>query len=191
MEEVLRLRIQGKDDIWDERKEEFFSIPGCDVVLKHTLKSVSRWEAKYKKPYLTSEKSVEENLDYIRMMVIEGEIKDPNTLLLISKEQLQEIHDYINDPMTATVFSKEEEDEATKKTTKRGKFVTSEEMYYWMTAEQIPIECENWHLNRFITLVKICAIKNKPDDKKKKKLTSSDLARRRAQMEAARRKYGG
>lgn len=190
MEETLRLRIEGKDDIWDEQKEEFFSIPGCDVILKHTLKSVSRWEAKYKRPYLTSEKSVEETLDYIRMMVIEGEIKDPDTLLLISKEQAQEIHDYLNDPMTATVISEEDEEKANKKT-KSGRFVTSEEMYYWMTAEQIPIECENWHLNRFITLVKICAIKNKPDDKKKKRFTSSDLARRRAQMEAARRKYGG
>ena len=70
-----------------------------------------------------------------------------------------------------------------------GKFYSSEEIYYWMTAQNIPIECEKWHLNRLITLVKMCAIKNKPEDKKKKRMTSSDLAKRRAQMEAARKKF--
>lgn len=189
---MYRLQIKGRDDIWDPEKEEFMPpIPGCDVMLEHSLKSVFEWEGKYKKPYLTSKKTIEETLDYIRMMVVKGEIPDDNTLLLISKEQVQEINDYINDPMTATVFSKKEEEEAKKKDAHSGKFVTAEEMYYWMAAEQIPIECENWHLNRFITLVKICAIKNKPEDKKKKRLTSSDLASRRARMEAARRKYGG
>ena len=104
----------------------------------------------------------------LRDKIVEGTIEDPNTLYLISKEQIEEIHNYINDPMTATVFSKEDE-EQTKKKVGDTKFVTSEEMYYWMTAENIPIECENWHLNRFIALVKICAIKNKPEDKKKKR----------------------
>lgn len=185
---MLRLQIEGKD-FWDDEREEFIPIKGCDVMLEHSLVSVSKWEAKYKRPYLISEKTVEESLDYIKMMVVEGTIEDPNTLYLISKEQIEEIHNYINDPMTATVFSKEDE-EQTKKKVGDTKFVTSEEMYYWMTAENIPIECENWHLNRFITLVKICAIKNKPEDKKKKRLTSSDLANRRARMDAARRKFG-
>lgn len=185
---MYRLQIEGKE-LWDPVKEEFMEIAGCDVMLEHSLKSVFEWEGKYKKPYLTSDKSVEETLDYISMMVVEGEIKDKNALYLMTEDQIKEIHDYINDPMTATVFSKEDEETANKKG-RSTKFVTAEEMYYWMTAEQIPIECENWHLNRFIALVKICAIKNKPEDKKKKRLTSSDLAARRARMEAARKKYG-
>lgn len=185
---MYRLRIEGRDDIWDENNEEFINIPGCDVMLEHSLYSVSLWESKYKKPYLSSEKTVEENLDYVLMMVVKGEINDPNTLLLMSEKQIREIGEYINDPMTATVISKQDEDEITKKGY-NDKFVTSEEMYYWMTAQNVPIECERWHLNRFITLIKICAIKNKPDDKKKKRMTSSDLARRRARMEEARRKF--
>ena len=87
-------------------------------------------------------------------------------------------------------IAEEEEKEATK-SSKKGKFITSEEIYYWMTAQNIPFECQYWHLNRLITLVKICAINNKPKDNKKKKMTSSDLASRRRQMEAARKKYGG
>lgn len=187
---MYRLVIEGRDDIWDEQNEVFISIKGCDVWLEHSLVSASKWEAKYKKPYLTSEKSLEENLDYILMMVAKGSIEDMNTLLLLSEKQIREIADYINNPMTATVFSKEEEDAATTKGI-NGKFVSTEEIYYWMTAQNIPFECENWHLNRLITLIKMCAIKNKPDDKKKKRMTSSDLAKRRARMEAARRKYGG
>lgn len=185
---MYRLLIEGKDDCWDDARQEFFSIKGCDVMLEHSLVSISKWEAKYHKAFLKSERTVEETLDYIRMMVVGKGFEDENTIYLLSEKQIKEIDEYINDPMTATVFSKEDEKELTKDSN-RDKFVSSEEIYYWMTAQNIPIECQYWHLNRLITLVKICAIKNKPDDKKKKRMTSSDLAARKARMKAARAKY--
>ena len=124
------------------------------------------------------------------MMNIGKKPKDPFVYRLLSAEQVKQIDEYINNPMTATVFSKEEEKEANKDSS-RDKFVTSEEIYYWMTAQNIPFECQYWHLNRLITLIKICAIENKPKDKKQKKMTSTDLMARRARMDAARKKYGG
>lgn len=183
---MLELHLQGRD-FWDDEKEEFITLDGCDIRLEHSLVSISKWEAKYKKPYLTTEKTTEEVLDYIKMMVIGKPINDYH-LCLLTKEQYQQIGDYINDSMTATVFSKEDEEELKKKNLS-GKFVSSEEIYYWMTAQNIPFECQYWHINRLITLVRICAIKNKPDDKKKKRMTSAELQARRARMDAARKKF--
>lgn len=174
-------------EIWIENKEEFLTFPETDIEIEHSLVSISIWESKYHKPFLTSDKTPEETLDYIRMMVI-GDLPDESDKFFttLPKEIVEEISRYIDDPMTATTFSEEEEKKAN---TGKSEIITSEIIYYWMTAQNIPFECEMWHINRLITLIKVCAIKNQPPDKKKKKLTSSDLALRRAKMEAARAKY--
>lgn len=184
---MLELYIEGKD-LWDEAKEEFYPIKGYNLKLEHSLVSISKWEAKYKKSFLyTEDKTPEELLDYVAMMNIGEPPEDPLVYRLITPAQVDMINKYINDPMTATTFSKEEEKEA--EGTSRSKFVTSEEIYYWMTTQNIPFECQYWHLNRLITLIKICAIENKPEDKKNKKLTQSDLVARRARMDAARKNW--
>lgn len=186
---MLPIHIK-EQELWDEANEVFYNIEACDLLLEHSLLSVSLWEAKYHKAYLTSEKTAEEVLDYIKMMVV-GEYPDDDfVFMMLTKQQLEEIGKYINDPMTATTFTKEDEDTINGKINK-DKFTTSEEIYSWMAMQSIPFECERWHLNRLITLIKICAINNKPKDKKKKRMTQSDLVARRARMEAARKKYGG
>jgi hypothetical protein len=178
-----------KRELWDEEKEEFYYIPECDLTLEHSLLSVSKWESKYHKSFIdTPDKSVEETVDYIKMMVVGDMPEDENVFYAISKEQLVEIGKYINDPMTATVINAEDEKEIESES-KGGKFTTSEEIYSWMCLQNIPFECQMWHLNRLIILIKLCAIANKPKDNKKKKMTTSDLALRRARMEAARAKY--
>lgn len=187
---MLTIHLDEKE-LWDDDKEEFLNLPECEVTIEHSLVSISKWESKYHKPFLTTDKSAEETLDYIRMMIIGKQPDNPMVLRFLTEEQIEQIGNYINDPMTATVFSEEDEKEASKKSTNKDKFVTSEEIYYWMTAQNIPFECQYWHLNRLITLIKICAIENKPKDKKNKKMTSDELARRRARMDAARKKYGG
>ena len=175
-----------KQELWDYEKEQFFYTKECDVKLEHSLVSISEWEKKYHRSFIDSEKTIEETLDYIKMMVVEqtGEF-DPRNL---TREQVEQIGNYINDSQTATTFSEEDEKAISKKQPK-GKFTTSEEIYSWMVAQGVPFECEKWHLNRLIVLIKICAIHNKPDDKKKKGMTSSDLALRRAKMEAARKRF--
>ena len=91
--------------------------------------------------------------------------------------------------MTATTFDQEDNPKVRGKTV-QNENISAEILYYYMTALNIPFECQYWHLNRLITLIKVCAIKSDPENnKKKKKLTSSDLAARRARMEAARAKY--
>lgn len=188
---MLKLHIAGRE-LFDDDAQEFFTIDGCDLLLEHSLVSISKWESKYHKSFFnTKDKTAEEAIDYIRMMVVGKEPKDKDVFYLLTQDQCEQIKRYIDDPMTATVFSKEDEAKATTARV-NGKFVSSEEVYYWMTAQNIPFECQHWHINRLITLIKICAIKNKPEDNKKnKRMTSSELANRRARMEAARKKFGG
>lgn len=186
---MLKIHIDAKE-LWDEANEIFVTIPGCDMVLEHSLISLTKWEEKYHKSFInTLDKTREETMDYIRMMVLNEEEIDDRCFYLLTQEQMQKISDYIKDPMTATIISEEDEKEITEKN-KRNKFTTSEEIYSWMVLQQIPFECQTWHLNKLIILIKLCALANKPkDDKKKKRMTSSDLALRRARMEAARAKY--
>ena len=186
---MIKINISDRE-LWDEQKEEFFTIKGCEIILEHSLVSISKWESKYHKSFINSEKTSEETLDYIKMMVIGKMPEDDNVFLLLTPGQVTEISDYINNPMTATTISEEDEKTINGKS-KSNKFTTSEEIYSWMCAQNIPFECQYWHLNRLIILIKLCAINNAPKDKKKKKMTSSDLALRRARMEAARKKFGG
>ena len=184
---MLEIHLDGKE-LWDEKNEQFYYLPECNLKLEHSLLSISKWESKYHKSFIDSEKTSDETFDYIKMMVVEGMPEDESVFLSLSKEQVTQISNYINDPMTATIFSAEDEKDLTD-TSRKHKFTTSEEIYSWMCAQNIPFECEKWHLNRLIVLIKICALNNKPKDNKKKRMTSSDLALRRAQMEKARAKF--
>lgn len=172
-------------EIWIENKEEFLNFEACDIEIEHSLYSISLWESKYHKPFISSEKTSVEMADYIRMMIVDDTVDYTDEFFLtLPQSVMDEIQKYINDPMTATTFSDIEEENGKKE------IVTAEILYYAMTAQNIPFECEMWHINKLITLIKVCGIKNKPDDdNKKKRMTSSDLALRRAKMQAARAKY--
>lgn len=169
-------------ELYDEKTCELHYLKPIVLKLEHSLISISKWEAKWHKPFSTSEKTVEEMRDYIRCMTLNGEI-DPCYYNMISNTDIERIEDYINDEMTATTF----------RTTKQSgsspnnkKIVTSEEIYYWMIALNIPFECEKWHLNRLLTLIKVCNIKNSPA----KKMSRKDIiARNRAINEANRKKF--
>ena len=79
--------------------------------------------------------------------------------------------------MTATTFSDDNQKG-------RGKeIVTSELIYYWMIALNIPMECQKWHLNRLLTLIRVCNVKNAPP----KKMGKRDIASKYASLNAARR----
>lgn len=174
-----------KREMWNEITETFDYIDECDIVIEHSLYAIEKWEEKYHKPFMVEgNKTGEELMDYIRMMTL-NEVDD-SAYSHLSEENIKEINEYMNNPMTATVFSKEDEETFNKKS---DGFVTAELVYYWMTAENIPFECRFWNINKLITLIKVCSIKNKPDDKKNKKLTSKDLQTRKAVMDARRKMY--
>ena len=171
-------------EFFDERTERFIQSNGVILQLEHSLLSVSKWESKWKKPWLSKEdnKTPEENLDYIRCMTINKNV-DPLAYYCISPEDMERITQYIYDDMTATTFY------SYKKTIEEANdVITSEIIYYWMVAANIPFEAEKWHLNRLITLIRVCSHNNNPN---KEKLTKADIYARNKAWNAARRKATG
>jgi hypothetical protein len=175
---MLRLVVPISPEGWDETKEEFVEAKTQVLQLEHSLISLSKWESKWCKPFLSNiQKSNEEILDYIKYMTLTSNV-DPDVYSHLTVENFKEIDSYINAPMTATTFSED-------KNGKRNReIITAELIYYWMIALNIPFECQKWHLNRLLTLVRVCNIKNQPPKKRSRRDTASSYAA----MNAARRK---
>ena len=152
---MLSITIPGRE-FWDEINEEFIYTKGATIQLEHSLVSLSKWESKYCKPFLTkNEKTYEETLDYIKFMTITQNVKN-EIYENISTANYKDIRKYIEAPMSATTFSNEQ------KTRINREQVTSELIYYWMVTLNIPFECQKWHLNRLLTLIRVCNVKNAP-----------------------------
>ncbi len=164
-----------ENELYDELREEFIYTKSVTLCLEHSLVSISKWESKWKKPFLGKDiKTNEETLDYIRCMTITQNVK-PGIYNNIPGFLIKEITDYINESMTATWFTNQQN---AKKNTE---IITSEIIYYWMISQNIPIECQKWHLNRLLTLIQVCNEKNKPPKKVNKK---EMMDKRRALNEA-------
>ena len=158
----------------------------AEFTIEHSLLSISKWEQKYHRPFINAEKSAEEMLDYIIMMIIEPEDFNLNNLKYLSDENLSDINNYINDPMTATTFPEDEIEKVTgtKQPKKKKEILTNELIYYWMSAANIPFECENWHINRLLTLIRVYDVKNQPE----KKMSKKEIANRNRALNEARKK---
>lgn len=169
-----------EQELFDESTETFINIKETELELEHSLLSLSEWESKWHKPFLGKEdKTLNEILDYIRCMTIRKDVDD-KIYQYLPRSVMEKILDYIEDPMTATWFSKTEKEKSgiPKKET-----ITSEIVYYWMVTLGIPFQCEKWHLNRLITLIRVINIKNGPT----KKMNKKDMLSRNAKLNAARR----
>lgn len=168
-----------KQELFNEQTNQFFYCPERDInlQLEHSLLSISKWESKWHKPFLTAKDNLtnEELLDYIRCMTL-NTVDDPEVYNYLTPENVREISKYIGDPMTATTFGNKNE-------RKSKEIITSEIIYYWMVSYQIPFECQKWHLNRLITLIRVCSEKNAP----KKKMKTSDVIARNKALNQARR----
>lgn len=164
---------------FDEAKNEFIYIKETNIQLEHSLVSLSKWESKWHKPFFhpTNNKTNEEVLDYIRCMTLTQNVK-PETYYALSKDNLKQIQEYIDDPMTATTFNEQQSGPPNRE------IITAELIYYWMIAYSIPAEYEKWHLNKLLTLIHICSIKNS----KPKKMSKKTIMSRNAALNAARRK---
>lgn len=174
---MLQITVPSTE-LWDERKLEFINTKEQVLQLEHSLVSVSKWEAKWCKVFLSKkEKTYEETIDYIKCMTLTQNV-NPDVYRCLTKENFEQINEYISAPMTATWFSDE------KNAPNSRDQITSELIYYWMIAFSIPFDCQKWHLNRLLTLIKICNIKNKDP----KKMSKRDIMSRNAALNAARKK---
>ena len=174
---MLQITILPKE-FWDEAKEVFVKNDITQVLqLEHSLVSISKWESKWNKPFLIKDetKTAEQTLDYIKCMTITQNVKD-TVYNNVSKENLKEIDTYIQSPMTATTFN--ELNPGVNR-----EIITSELIYYWMISLNIPMECQRWHINRLLTLIRVCNVKNAPA----KKMGKKEISNKYASLNAARR----
>lgn len=187
---MLELTIPDQDEMWDSKTKTFISYKGATIKLEHSLISISKWESKYHKPFLENvEMNMEELIYYIKCMTITQNVRD-EVYNYLTEENFNEIKDYISDPMTATWFNEKQGPQNSKMPFSGKQIVTSELIYYWMIAQNIPLECEKWHLNRLMTLIKVCSIKNAEANGHNtgKKMSQRELASYNNQLNAARRK---
>ena len=164
-------------ELFNDITQEFIETKAQTIQLEHSLVSISKWESKWNKPFLANnDKSIAETLDYIRCMTITQNV-NPDIYRRLSRSNIEDINNYIDAPMTATTFSDN-------KSGRSREIVTSELIYYWMISLNIPMECQRWHLNRLLTLIRVCNVKNTPP----KKMSRREIMNRNAALNAARRK---
>lgn len=182
----MKTIIIPKSEYYDQAKNEFVYIDETVLKLEHSLLALSEWEAKWKKPFFTQKsRTIGEMRDYVRCMTI-GKKAPEIVYASISIDLLKDIFEYVNDSRTATWIN--ERKPMGGMPGSRNQVITSELIYYWMVAAQVPFEAEKWHLSRLFMLLRICSIKSQPS----KKMSKNEVLRQHAALNAARRaKRGG
>lgn len=175
---MLQVTVPAANDLWDDKTQSFVSTKACLLTMEHSLLSISKWESKWHKAFLGKKsKTNEEIMDYIRCMTITPNV-DPNIYYALTRENISQINDYIQDPMTATSLP------ADRNTRGAADTPTAEVIYFWMISYNIPFECQRWHLNRLLTLIRVCDHKNRPN----KSMGRNEILSRNAALNKARRK---
>jgi hypothetical protein len=179
---VLTITVPGLE-VFSETADEFIEYEDTTLTLEHSLISLSKWEQFYQKPFLTDKgKSTDEIIDYVKFMCITRGVSD-DVFRRLTDENVKDIQEYLDARMTATWFS----DPPGSIQSARGEVITAELIYYWMITFNIPFECEKWHLNRLIALIRVCNIKNSPP---KKMGRAETVAWQREQNERRRKALG-
>lgn len=177
---VITIPATKPVESWDELNQEFVQIEGTKeqtLQLEHSLVSISKWESKWCRSFLSKPPATtEETIDYIKCMTITKNVPE-KAYEHLTVENVDRIKEYINAPMTATTFADD------KRRGRNSEIITAELIYYWMISLQIPVEFDKWHINRLLTLIRVCNIKNQPQ----KKMNKKDIMSRNAALNAARK----
>lgn len=164
------------DEGYDEKQSQFVALKTFDLELEHSLVSLSKWESEFCKPFLGKEdKTLEETIWYVIAMTmtenVPREIYDK-----LSNSNIDDVNAYIGAPMTATTFTEKQSKAAQE-------VITAEIIYWWMIGLNIPFECETWHFNRLLTLIRVCNLKNAPP----KKMSRAEQAQQQRDLNAKRK----
>lgn len=178
---MLSVIVKGVEE-FNEETSTFVSKNDVSLTLEHSLASVSKWESIYLIPFMTdAEKTPAQMIDYIKCMTLSDDIPE-EVYHRLSVENLKVIYDYIAKNVTATkIFTGPGKEKPSQET------ITAELIYYWMVAFNIPFECQYWHLDKLLTLIKVANVKNNPD----KKVSKADRAQWMREQNAARQKQYG
>ena len=171
---TLRLpEVEGYDDVLGE----FFLLPQMVLQLEHSLYSISKWEQKFEKPFLSSEhKTGQEMYYYFCCMRVDCSDEDYGWVRRLTSEDVENINKYISAKMTATTIREIPGQK------RNSAVLTNEVIYSRMAILGIPFECQYWHLNRLLTLIRVCQEMVSPQKKIPKQeliRQNQDLNRRR------------
>lgn len=167
-------------EFYDESAEEFITTAETQLVLEHSLISLSKWESSWEKPFLGDDKKTdEETIDYVRCMNLTPDV-DPNIFRALTNGNVEAINKHIGAKMTATWFNERPGPPGRKQT------ITSELIYSWMVSLTIDFEVQHWHLARLLVLIKVCNEQNKAPDKKSR-MNPKDLAERNRMLNEKRK----
>lgn len=166
-------------ELFDDESQTFFTREGGRLVLEHSLVSLSKWESKWEKPFLDgTPKTTEQTQSYVECMCLHP-VSDPEIFKKLSDENVKQIADYIDSKQTATWFTPDPHAAPSRE------IITNEIIYFWMVGHSIPMEAQYWHLNKLMTLLRVCSEKNKPATKSK--LGKQDLAMQRRMLNQQRK----
>lgn len=177
---MLKIIVPGSEQ-YDPVQNLFYTTKDTALTLEHSLVAISKWESKWKKPFVSNQAGFtrEQLKDYIKCMTITQNV-DPLVYTALTEENYKEILSYMEDPMTATTIN---DKNMPKKGPGSNRAITSELVYYWMTALNIPFECQKWHFNRLMTLIRVASIEQQPP----KKMSKRDVMAQNKSLNAARR----
>lgn len=179
---MLEIIVPETNKLWSPVCELFLTTNETKLVLEHSLVAVSKWEAKWHTPFLSNKQLTPVMLrDYVRCMTITQNV-DPLVYYALTEDNLRDIMEYIENPMTATTIN-EKALQSISNGPRSGRIITSDLIYYWMTALNIPFECQKWHLNRLMTLIKVASIEQQPP----KKMSRKEALSQQKALNAARR----
>lgn len=164
-------------ELYNEANNTFINTKEQKLNLEHSLVSISKWESRWNKPFLSKkEKTIEETIDYVKCMTITQNV-DEMIYNNITNENIDSVSRYISSPMTATTFNNIKDKPS-------NEIITSEIIYYWMITYNIPFKCEKWHLNRLLTLIRVCSSKNET----KPKMSKNEIRNRNRELNAQRKR---
>lgn len=174
---MLQITIP-ETNLWDESKEEFVYTKEQTIQLEHSLISISKWESKWHVSFFDNKGMTEEQtLDYIKCMTITQNVK-PEVYLALTNDNINQIKSYIDNPMTATTIKEPPGGPRSRR------IITSEIVYSWMISFGIPPEYRKWHINRLMTLIKVCSAENQQNPK----MGRNETIKQYADLNAQRRK---
>ena len=175
---MLTIRV-GETESFDEAKSEFVET----VAVDSEARAFSGLACQNGSPNTRSRSSVRKRSLRKRSSttssacVLDPKIAPEEFSTNSLRANFKAINEYIDAKMTATWFSDQPAHPRSREV------ITAELIYYWMTVFNIPFECEQWHLNRLFTLIRVCNIKQA----KPKKMSRSEMPLDEPELNAQRK----
>lgn len=171
---MLNLYI-APEESWDGHAEMFRYTEGKTFRLEYSLKAIAEWEAVYAKPFLTTKMNFEEQIFFFQCMCLDEPFSEED----LTQTAINDIGDYMNKPASATKVNNRDQKPNTS-------IMTSEVIYAYLSALEIPYSCETWHIERLFKLIEVRSDQKNPAEKKK--MTQKEINDRNKALNAERRK---